>query len=185
MAHRHDLVWSRLALARRASVCGPPRSTSTIWGRGFANLQRPRASGLLGRSTLAGVLPDGIRTQLREWVESGGTLIALGSAAAFVADKDVNLAPVRNKQDVLDKLDVYTESLQRESSARRKRGSVARLGRAVADARRRPIARGCQGGRRAESSGTKQVPPAPDAGADRQARRRRETETGRRLAEAL
>ena len=115
-----------------------------------------------GASTLAGVLPDGIRTQLREWVESGGTLIALGSAAAFVADKDVNLSAVRNKQDVLDKLDVYTESLQRESSARAVSVDPSRVWAApLPTPVGAPSHGAAKGDGAAESSGTKQVPPAP------------------------
>ena len=48
---------------------------------------------------------------LREWIEDGGTLVAIGSAAAFVADTSVGLISVRQKRQVVDKLDVYASAL--------------------------------------------------------------------------
>ncbi|UCG50178.1 MAG: hypothetical protein JSU94_10380, partial [Phycisphaerales bacterium] len=57
--------------------------------------------------------------KLKKWVESGGTLIALGSSAAFVAGKDRELSSVRLKRDVLDRLAEYDEAVEREKSARR------------------------------------------------------------------
>jgi hypothetical protein len=55
---------------------------------------------------------------LKKWVESGGTLVALGSSAAFVAGKDRGLSSVRLRRDVLDKLEEYNEAVEREESAR-------------------------------------------------------------------
>ncbi|HUU83649.1 MAG TPA: M14 metallopeptidase family protein [Phycisphaerae bacterium] len=56
--------------------------------------------------------------KIKAWVESGGTLIALGSSAAFVAGKELKLGSVRLKRDVLDKLAVYDEAVKRERDAR-------------------------------------------------------------------
>jgi hypothetical protein len=49
--------------------------------------------------------------KLKQWVEKGGTLIAIGSAAAFVADTSTGLSQVRLREVVLDSLQVYEEAL--------------------------------------------------------------------------
>ena len=67
---------------------------------------------------LAGVLGDQAVKTLDAWVKNGGTLIALGSAAAFLADEDRGLSAVRRKRDVLDELAVYDEAVGRERAAR-------------------------------------------------------------------
>ena len=51
------------------------------------------------------------------WVEAGGTLIAIGGSAAFLANADRGLSAVRLRKDVLDKLDEYAEALGKERSA--------------------------------------------------------------------
>jgi hypothetical protein len=51
-------------------------------------------------------------------VEGGGTLIACGGSAAFLARENTGLGSVRLKRDVLDELPVYAEALQRERDAR-------------------------------------------------------------------
>ncbi len=67
---------------------------------------------------LAGVLGDQTVKTLDTWVKSGGTLIALGSSAAFLADEDRGLSAVRRRRDVLDELDPYEEAVARERAAR-------------------------------------------------------------------
>ena len=74
------------------------------------------------------VLPDGrdlgrvlnakAVEKIKRWIENGGTLIAIGNSAAFTASKDRGLSSVRLKRDVLDKLMVYQEAVQRERNAR-------------------------------------------------------------------
>jgi hypothetical protein len=44
---------------------------------------------------------------LREWVEGGGTLVALGNAAGFFADTASDFSAVRMRQQVLKDLDLY------------------------------------------------------------------------------
>jgi hypothetical protein len=70
-------------------------------------------------SGLGAILNEGVRNQLKAWIEAGGTLVALGGSAAFVAGKDNNLSAVRLRPDVLDKLNVYEEGVERERSARK------------------------------------------------------------------
>jgi hypothetical protein len=56
--------------------------------------------------------------KIKKWAEGGGTLIAVGGSAAFVAGKDRGLSEVRLKRDVLDKIDQYDEAVEREKNAR-------------------------------------------------------------------
>ncbi|GAF73616.1 unnamed protein product, partial [marine sediment metagenome] len=65
------------------------------------------------------ILPGGgpVSDGVKEWVEDGGTLIALGEAAYSIARKDSEFSSVRRRRDVLDKLDVYQEDLEREQQA--------------------------------------------------------------------
>ncbi|MHC4737274.1 MAG: M14 family metallopeptidase [Planctomycetota bacterium] len=67
---------------------------------------------------VSSVLDEKTIKKLRGWVEDGGTLIAIGDSAAFVAGKDRGLSSVRLKRDVLDELCVYEEAIQREKNAR-------------------------------------------------------------------
>jgi hypothetical protein len=69
----------------------------------------PSASG--GPTTYKRLLAEGGVKHLKEWIEDGGTLVAVGSAAAFVADTSVGLISVRQKRQVLEKLDEYSSAL--------------------------------------------------------------------------
>lgn len=51
---------------------------------------------------------------LAEWVEDGGTLIAMAGSAGQLAAKDSAVTKVRRLQDVLDDLDDYELALERE-----------------------------------------------------------------------
>ena len=68
--------------------------------------------------SLASVLDDGAIQKIKRWVEAGGTLIALGNSAAFAANEKSALSSVKLKRDVLDKLDEYSDALDKERNAR-------------------------------------------------------------------
>jgi hypothetical protein len=68
---------------------------------------------------LEAILNDEVRKKLRQWIEAGGTLIAVGGSAAFLAAEARGLSEVRLRQDVLDKLEAYQEAAARERRARR------------------------------------------------------------------
>lgn len=55
--------------------------------------------------------------KLRTWIERGGTLIAIGTGAAFAADTSVGLSSVRLRRQVLDKIGEYEEAVAREQAA--------------------------------------------------------------------
>jgi hypothetical protein len=69
-------------------------------------------------SGFGAVLNEPARKKLKSWVEAGGTLIAMGHTAAFLADAKQGLSSTRRKRDVLDKLAAYEEDLKREDAAR-------------------------------------------------------------------
>ncbi len=58
-------------------------------------------------------ISDGIK----QWVADGGTLIALGQAAYAIAKKESGLSSVRRRRDVLDKLALYQDDLEKEQQA--------------------------------------------------------------------
>ncbi len=66
---------------------------------------------------LSAIFSDGVKTKIKQWMQSGGTLIALGQSATFFAGKDRKMSKVKLKRDVLDKLDIYKEAVQREQQA--------------------------------------------------------------------
>ena len=68
--------------------------------------------------SLKSVLDEAAVKKIKQWVESGGTLIAVGSSAAFVANRESPLSTVRLKRDALEELTVYAEDLQQEKAAR-------------------------------------------------------------------
>jgi hypothetical protein len=55
--------------------------------------------------------------KLKEWVQAGGTLVAFGSGAAFLADTTVALSSVRQKRQVLGKIDRYDWNLDQMKAA--------------------------------------------------------------------
>ncbi len=96
-------------------------SPFNLQAMGFADLRKYNVIVLPNTwrpAGLEGVLNERTRKRLKKWVETGGTLVALGNSAAFVAGKDRDLSSVRLRRDVLDKLTVYEEALKREQSAR-------------------------------------------------------------------
>lgn len=59
-------------------------------------------------------LPEGLAERLAQWVKNGGTLIAIGSSAEALAREETGLSDVRLLPDVLDQLDRYDLTIQRE-----------------------------------------------------------------------
>lgn len=57
------------------------------------------------------------KDKIENWVSGGGTLICIGSAAAWATDTTVGLSQVRRRRQVLDKLDEYKTALKRELNA--------------------------------------------------------------------
>jgi len=80
---------------------------------GSADLRKYNVLILPSAGGLGAVLGGGAKDGLRQWIESGGTLIAIGGSAAALADEN-GLSSVRRRRDVLDELDVYAEALKRE-----------------------------------------------------------------------
>jgi hypothetical protein len=60
-----------------------------------------------------------IADDLKAWVRSGGTLIAIGGSARALASEKLGFSGVRLRQDVLTKLDEYRFAAQREQGARK------------------------------------------------------------------
>ena len=91
-------------------------ATSTLSSTSLAGTDLDKYNVLILPSSYGGprtykrLLSEGGVNHLREWVEDGGTLIAVGAAAAFVADSSVSLVTVRQKRQVLDKLEEYTSA---------------------------------------------------------------------------
>ncbi len=55
--------------------------------------------------------------RLREWVEGGGTLVALGNAAGFFADTSSDFSAVRLRRQVFKDLDLYGKAVELEQKA--------------------------------------------------------------------
>jgi hypothetical protein len=102
--------------ARVGLRCSP----LNIQGLGSTDLRRYNVIILpdAGEEALAAVLGEGVRTALRAWVESGGTLIAVGGSAAFAAGAKNGLSQVRSRREVLEQLKEYDEAVQQERAAR-------------------------------------------------------------------
>jgi hypothetical protein len=71
-----------------------------------------------GRESLGALLTEAVLKRIKAWVESGGTLVAVGESAAFLADKARGISEVRLRRDVLDEIPVYEDAWQKELAAR-------------------------------------------------------------------
>jgi len=56
--------------------------------------------------------------KIKRWIEEGGTLIASGNSAVFLAGNEQGLSSVRLRRNVLKDLSIYQEAVQRERAAR-------------------------------------------------------------------
>ncbi|RMH76851.1 MAG: hypothetical protein D6681_21275, partial [Calditrichaeota bacterium] len=57
--------------------------------------------------------------RLADWISDGGTLIAVGSAAAFVADSSIGLSQVKLRRQALKALEAYARAVEQERRLRR------------------------------------------------------------------
>ena len=70
-----------------------------------------------GPAEMATLLTKSGMDKLRNWIDSGGTLIAVEAAAAFVADSSSKLSQVRPRLQVLAQLDGYQRSIEQRLRA--------------------------------------------------------------------
>ncbi len=64
-----------------------------------------------------GSLGDAGIERLKAWIEAGGTVIAEGTGAAFLADTSVAISPARERRQVLKKLPEYHAALETSKHA--------------------------------------------------------------------
>ncbi|MFQ6678179.1 MAG: M14 family zinc carboxypeptidase [Fidelibacterota bacterium] len=67
------------------------------------------------------ILGKGGIKKLKDWVKDGGTLIAIGAAASFIADSSSGLSSVRKRRNILKELDSYQYNLSQYQAT----GSIA------------------------------------------------------------
>jgi len=92
-------------------------SPINIQGIGRIDLRKYNVLVLPEGGGLGRVLGAAERQKIKRWVEAGGTLIALGRSAAFLAQKEMGLSSVRLRRNVLEDLSVYQEAVERERAA--------------------------------------------------------------------
>ena len=137
----HDLgggYWSLLREPKIAILSGHPVSTYSF-GVAWHTLDRIIGSrysiihsGTFGRVNLDKynvlLLPDARgkydnlidkagRKKIKEWVEDGGTLIAVGAGATFVADTSNGFSKVRLKRQAMNELAQFEAQVEREKHA--------------------------------------------------------------------
>jgi hypothetical protein len=97
---------------------GLPHSLLTITDLSYADLSDYNVIILPSSwGPLSDRLTKGGKENLDTWISGGGTLICVGSAAAWAADTATGLSAVRLKPQVLDKLDKFAAGLKREQAA--------------------------------------------------------------------
>jgi hypothetical protein len=89
-----------------------------------------------GISTYKNILGESGLAKLENWIENGGTLIALNGAAAFLADSSSGLSQVQLKSQSMDNLDLFVEALERDSQADENIDSLVIWGDKMADAKK-------------------------------------------------
>jgi hypothetical protein len=70
-----------------------------------------------GPTTIQSWLGKATQDKLENWVEAGGTLIAIGNAAAFLADTSTGFSQARLRRQVLAQLDAYAKALDQMQQA--------------------------------------------------------------------
>ncbi len=95
-----------------------PCSPLNIQSIGGVDLRRYNVLILPDGGRYSAVLSSDVLESLKAWVEAGGTLIAMGNAAASLANEKSGLSDVRLRPDVLDKSKEYVEAVTRERASR-------------------------------------------------------------------
>ena len=72
---------------------------------------------ILPSGYLRGSIRESGLNRLKLWIEGGGTLIAVGSSVGMLTDPKTGLSSVRERSQILSKLDVYEEAVKREEEA--------------------------------------------------------------------
>ncbi len=127
--HFRPLYSPRIAIAGGAPTS--PDSFGHVWhliDRELGLAATLLDGAALGRADLRHydvlVLPSGgfdlaaAKDDLKAWLRSGGTLIAIDDSALAVCDADLGLSQVRERGKVLADLAVYAEAAKREDNAR-------------------------------------------------------------------
>ncbi len=68
-----------------------------------------------GVSMFKQILGKGGEKKLKDWVSDGGTLIAIGSSAAALADSSIAISKVKLRRQSISKLDDYEKAFMQES----------------------------------------------------------------------
>ncbi len=93
-----------------------PTSTLDISALGHADLRKYNVivipSSWWGADVYSRMLGKAGVKKLKKWIDEGGTLVAVGAAAAFAADTSVALTSVRQKRQVLKKYEDYERVLE-------------------------------------------------------------------------
>jgi len=93
-------------------------SAINIQGIGQIDLRKYNVLILPSSNGLDRIIDDKALKKIKRWIEEGGTLIALGNSAVFLAGKERGLSSVRLRRNVLKDLSIYQEAVQRERAAR-------------------------------------------------------------------
>ena len=93
-------------------------SAINIQGIGQIDLRKYNVLVLPSSNGLDRIIDDKALKKIKRWIEEGGTLIASGNSAVFLAGKERGLSSVRLRRNVLNDLSIYQEAVQRERAAR-------------------------------------------------------------------
>ncbi|MHC4434228.1 MAG: hypothetical protein ACYTBS_20485 [Planctomycetota bacterium] len=93
-------------------------SAINIQGIGQIDLRKYNVLILPSGNGLDRIIDDKSLKKIKRWIEEGGTLIASGNSAVFLAAKERGLSSVRLRRNVLKDLSIYREAVQHERSAR-------------------------------------------------------------------
>jgi hypothetical protein len=93
-------------------------SAVNIQGIGQIDLRKYNVLILPSSNGLDRIIDDKAVKKIKRWIEEGGTLVASGNSAVFLASKERGLSSVRLRRNVLKDLSIYKEAVHREKAAR-------------------------------------------------------------------